>query len=110
MKLDINDLTLGQIKELVGHFNGKSDHPYQIGKAYFIRTVTMHHIGIIRKVLDNEIIMSDASWIADSGRFSDCLMTGELNEVEPFPDEVIVGRNAIIDATIWNHPLPRNKK
>lgn len=110
MKIDINDLTLGQIKELTCGLNKKPDNPYEIGKAYFIRTVTMHHIGIIEKVLDNEIILSSACWVADSGRFHDALKEGTLMEVEPFIDNVIVGRNAIIDATLWSHDLPRSQK
>lgn len=85
-------------------------HPFIIGKAYFIRTVTMHHIGIVEEVFDKEIKMSGVSWIADSGRLYDALNTGSLNEVEPFLDDVIVGRGAIVDATFWRHDLPRKQK
>lgn len=109
MKIDINDLTLGQIKELTSNIN-KSEHPYEIGKAYFIRTVTMNHIGVIEKVFDNEIVLSSASWIADSGRFHNALRDGTLSEVEPFIGNVIVGRNAIIDVSCWSHDLPRAQK
>lgn len=55
-------------------------------------------------------MLSDASWIADTGRFSVALVKGELNEVEPFPASVIVGRSGIIDCTRWSHDLPRNVK
>jgi hypothetical protein len=110
MKIDINDLTLGQIKELALNLNNKSAHPYEIGKAYFIRTVTMYHIGILKKVFDNELILSNASWIPDSGRFHDALKNGEVNEVEPFIGDIIVSRNAIIDVSFWNHEVPSKQK
>lgn len=55
--------------------------------------------GIIVRVTDHEIVMKDAAWIADTGRFSDAVAKAEFGEVEPFPDgEVIVGRAAVIDA------------
>lgn len=76
-----------------------------IGKAYFIRTVTMHVIGKLEKITDKELVLSSASWIADSGRFHDALKTGDLCEVEPFINDIIVNRNSIIDATEWTHSI-----
>jgi hypothetical protein len=69
-------------------------------------------IGIIKAVGDKEIILSEASWIADTGRYHDALKGGpsKLNEVEPYLDDVIIGRGAVIDATIWGHKLPRGQK
>ena len=89
------------------------NHPFQIDKNYLIRTVTMIQIGKLTHVFDHELVLEDASWIADTGRFSETLMKGEdhLNEVEPFPNgPVIVGRGAIIDMCIWNFALPREMK
>ena len=80
--------------------------PWVVGEAYFIRTVTMHHVGRLVWVGPQELVLEGASWVADSGRFHDALMKGKLNEVEPFPLPVIIGRNAIVDATRWTHPLP----
>lgn len=90
----------------------QTDHPYEIGKNYFIRTVTHHHTGKLVKVTSQELVLVDAAWIADDGRFMNALRKGTLSEVEPFPEgkEVIVGRNAVIDATEWIHPLPRVQK
>ncbi len=110
MKININDLTIGQLKEL-SLFNQKgNEHPFEIGKTYFIRTVTMNHIGILKKVYDNELVLSDCSWIADSGRFHDALKSGNLNEIEPFIDDVIIGRNSIIDMTHYRHEVPKCQK
>ena len=87
------------------------NHFFKIGESYLIRTVTMIDIGRLEKVGDKELVLSSAAWIADTSRFSECLVTGKLGEVEPFPDgEVIIGRGAIIDAVIWTKPLPREVK
>jgi hypothetical protein len=74
-------------------------HPYVIGQHYLIRTVTMIDTGKVIRVTQQEIVLVDAAWIADTGRFSDALKSLEFSEVEPFPDgEVIIGRGAIVDA------------
>lgn len=113
----IDELTVKDLREIRQFFGNQkitkeSSHPFKIGKAYFIRTVTMIVVGKLEEVHESELVLSDASWIADSGRFSDALKGGEkkLNEVEPFFDDVIVGRSAIIDATIWAHDLPKIQK
>lgn len=111
--INIDDLTLGQIKQmqsLFGTSNASNEHPYEIGKLYFIRTVTMHLIGKLEWVGNQELKLSQASWIADSGRFHDAIKTGKLNEVEPFINPVIVGRGSIVDITEWTHKLPMEQK
>ena len=88
------------------------EHPYTLNENYFIRTVTFHYTGKLIEVYPNELVLKDASWIPDDGRFADALQTGDFNEVEPYPCEenVIIGRGAIIDATIFNHALPQKQK
>lgn len=81
-----------------------------VGERVFVRTVTMHYTGRLVSFDPDSIVLSDAAWIADSGRFHDALTTGKLNEVEPFLDDVIVGRGALVDITRWNHELPRTQK
>lgn len=90
----------------------ESLQPYEIGKAYLIRSVTHINIGIVKTVGDNEIILSSASWIADTGRYHDALKYGtdKLNEVEPYLDDVIINRSAVVDATIWRHSPPTEQK
>jgi hypothetical protein len=107
-KMDL--LTIKEIKQirtLLNSFGGPS-HPYQVGKNYFIRTVTHHLTGQLVKITLKELVLEKAAWIADDGRFHDALKTGILNEVEPFPqdEQVIVGRGALIDAVVWKHELP----
>jgi hypothetical protein len=84
--------------------------PWKVGTCYFIRTVTMFLVGRLVWFGDRELVLDQASWIADTGRFYDALSTGRLSEIEPFPRPVIVGRGSIIDATEWTHALPLVQK
>lgn len=110
--MDIESLTLKQIRELQNVIGKSAEtaHPYKVGENYLIRTVTMIQVGRLESVGDKELVLSSAAWIADTGRFYDALKTGKLNEVEPFLDEVIIGRGSIVDATIWTHKLPKEQK
>jgi len=85
-------------------------HPYTLGGKYLVRTVTMTLLGRLSAVYKKELVLNDASWVADTGRFSKALATGELNEVEPFMKDAIVSRNGIIDVTEWIHALPCDVK
>ncbi len=90
------------------------DHPYQIGKNYFIRTVTMAYVGRLIAVYDNELLLQNASWVADSGRFNEVFTKGLENssssEIEPYKDDVVVGRGAIVDASLYGFDLPTKEK
>lgn len=112
--MNIDDLTIKQARELVNIFTSDSNsgqsHSLEIDTKYLIRTVTMMYTGRLKRVTDSDLLLSDAAWIADSGRYADALEEGTLNEVEPYPDEVIVSRAAIVDCAIWSHDLPREQK
>lgn len=90
----------------------KRRHPYSVGKNYFLRTVTHHLTGTLVWVGRQELVLVDAAWIADDGRFADAFKTGQFKEVEPYPsdEEVIVGRGSLIDGIQWKFPLPRDQK
>ena len=73
---------------------------FYIGKKYFIRTVTMHLTGELVHVSRQELVLKNAAWIADSGRFNITIRDiSNAGEVEPFENPVIVGRGSIVDAT-----------
>ena len=110
--MNINDLTIGQLKEINKLITREAGlmQPFEIGKAYLIRTVTHIDIGIVEAVGDKEIVLSQCSWIADTGRYHNALKDGTLSEVEPYVSDVILGRGAIIDATRWLHDLPLVQK
>lgn len=104
----IDSLTYAELRNIAALFTDSKPscspvlgkpHPYELGKHYLIRTVTMIDTGRVVTVTETEIILEDAAWVADTGRFSAALNTSEFNEVEPFPDgQVIVNRAAVIDA------------
>jgi hypothetical protein len=80
--------------------------PWRVGRAYLIRTVTYFVLGRLTAVYEHELVLEEASWVADTGRFHECLKTGKLAEVEPFVSPVIVGRSSVCDSTEWTHALP----
>jgi len=87
------------------------EHPYAIGKNYFFRSVTHYYTGKLLAVYEHELVIENAAWVADTGRFGQMLKTGSLKEVEPYPDgEVVLGRGALVDAIVITFPLPRDTK
>lgn len=125
--MSLDALTLGGLKELLSLCgitnlslastpttttiaNNRAEHPYKIGAVYLIRTVTMIDVGRLVEVTAQELVLEDAAWIADTGRFADALRACEFGEVEPFLDgRVIVGRGALIDATEIAHVVRTQK-
>lgn len=85
------------------------DNSLKVGQNYFIRTVTYHSTGMLESITETDLVLRDAAWIADSGRFYDAMRTGTLAEVEPLPDVLIISRGAIVDVIPWDHPLPREQ-
>ena len=79
------------------------------GGKWFFRTVTYHMLGKVRKVLGNWAFLDDASWVADSGRFTQAIKDGELSEVEPV-GEALINLNTVTDAFPWRHKLPSEQK
>jgi len=98
----VQDVPLMQPKERKG--------AWTIGECYLIRTVTMMDVGRLTYLDDKFMVLAEASWVADSGRFHDAVTTGKLNEVEPFDDEAIIALGAIVDAVVWKSPLPKAQK
>lgn len=114
--MDIKDITIGQALELLKVFGAaatqqpQSPSPFQVGKIYLIRTGTMIDTGRVVEVTPQWIVLEDAAWIAETGRFSDSLKSCEFGEVEPFPDgRVIIGAGSITDACEI-HTAPRSQK
>ena len=83
--------------------------PFEIGKAYLIRTVTYHQVGILKDIQGDFLIFKDASWVADSGRFSECLSKGVFNEIE-YVGPMLINKTAIVDAFPWENKVPKETK
>jgi hypothetical protein len=80
-----------------------------VGKKWFIRTVTYHLVGNIKKRVGNFFVLEDATVVFDSGRFMNAIKEGTLSEVEPV-GEALVHTNAITDMFPWKHNLPTEQK
>jgi hypothetical protein len=78
---------------------------FERGNKVFLRTVTYHHVGEVVKLEDGFLHLKDASWVADSGRFSVALEEGSLSEVELVGD-VAVNLSTVVDVFPWEHDLP----
>lgn len=84
--------------------------PYPVGSAVIVRTVTHYYTGRITEARDGFLILEDAAWVADTGRWSKALTDGVLTEVEPFPAGCAISCGAIIDVSPWSHALPLQVK
>jgi len=88
----------------------KLEIPFEIGKAYFIRTVTYFATGKVKAIVGQFLVLDEAAWIADTGRFRDAIVKGVLNEVEPVDGDMYLNVQSITDAFPWTHKLPREQK
>lgn len=98
---DVDYIRKDSVPEVIAYKPSAETGPWEIGKPYFIRTVTMALHGTLVDVTAQELVLYNAAWIADTGRFSSFVnRKTEPGEVEPFPRgaNVIVGRGALIDA------------
>lgn len=80
---------------------------WETGKDYVVRTVTMIYLGNLKAVNNNELLLEDCAWIPDTSRWSEFLDGKKPNEMEPYKNDVIIGRQAILDATIMDKKLKR---
>ena len=97
------ELSVSDFRQLLGQDVPLSFEPWQLGSWYLIRTVTMTLHGRLSFVGPSELMLEEAAWIADTGRFHDALKDpSKISEAEPFVNPAIVGRGAIVDATEWN--------
>lgn len=72
-----------------------------------VHTPTMYWSGRIVSQEADSIILEDAAWIADTGRYADAFETGRFNEVEPVPGRVVIYKGPGVVVVEWPHPLPR---
>lgn len=109
--MDIDKLTLGEVKQIASMVGKGCDScAYRVGDKVLIRTVTMTQTGRIVEITPGELVLEDAAWIGDTGRFHVALRDGVLSEIEPADGRCIVPRTAIVDVWEWRHDLPREAK
>ena len=82
---------------------------FKVGKSYLFRTVTYHLVGKVESIKGKFLVLKDASWVADSGRFMNAIKEGTLKEVEPV-GTAYLNTDTVVDAFPWNHALPKEQK
>ena len=115
MKLD--ELTIGEVKQLLALVNQSpitsscTTGAWQLGQNYLILVAGTFYTGRLVGVDRYELVLEDASWVADTGRFAEALAKGVVTDVEPCPaGQTLLGRGAMIAAFRWTHDLPRTVK
>ena len=109
------ELNLKDLKELLNSGDKNkccsNEHPYKLNENYLIRTITMIYTGNLIKVLDQELVLIKAAWIPETEQWNKTVAESIFKEVEMYPTncEVIIGRSAILDATIISK-LPSDSK
>lgn len=103
---------LALIKALIDDNTSLSNDslPVSIGEKYFVRTVTHYMVGKLEEVRGGFLVFSNASWIADTGRFADFLKEGEANEVEPVKGLYRIAIGSVVDIFDFPHTLPSKQK
>jgi len=112
--MNTDDLTIKEAKEISKMFGSGNvttkTMPFKIGKKYLFRTVTHIDVGMVVDIVGDFVVIEQASWIADTGRFHDCLLNGSFGEIEPYPNQAFVNTSALVDAAPWDHVLPTSQK
>lgn len=108
--MNINNLTFGDLKKIAGTFQISKTHSIPVGEKVFIRGVTCYYTGRVKSVTDYDLVLEEAAWIAQTGRFSAFLNEGRLEEVEPYPGDVIISLGSICEVSLWKFDLPREVK
>ena len=112
--LEISDETFEKIKDQLSEedYTEIDDLSDFVGKKVFMRTVTYHLVGKVKKQVGKFWLLTDASWVADSKRFSDFIKNGVVNEepeIEPV-GEVLVNIDSVVDLYEWKHKLPNKQQ
>lgn len=83
---------------------------FVVGETILIRTVTYAAIGKVEAFNSTFVwLKAGAGWLADSGRYSKALETGEVDEFEACNGPRRIGIGAIVDVACWDHAIPDTK-
>ena len=86
---------------------GSTECFWEIGKDYVVRTVTMIYLGNLKALNHQELLLGNVAWIPDTSRWSEFLKGARPNEMEPYVNDVIVGRGSLLDATEMSQKIAR---
>lgn len=111
--MNLDKMTIGEAKQLANLFGGTPQQkplPFKVGEKYMIRGVTNYMLGEVREIVGDFLVLDNASWVADTGKFSEALEKGTLSEVERVPNGTIINTGSICDAQPWLLDLPTETK
>lgn len=110
--IEISDETFEKLKDQLcadGAMKEISNYEDLIGSKWLFRTVTLYSLGEVKKVVGRFVYLKNASWIADTGKFSDCLKNGTIDANE-YVGDVFVNMDTVVDFFPWKHDLPKTTK
>ena len=94
------ELSLKEIKELIGSDFKVNPFSRWYKKNVFIRSVTHHYTGVVSELIGESCaVLEKAAWIADDGRLQDALEKSTFSEVELYKNSVGINWGAVIDIT-----------
>jgi len=113
----MNDKILTKLLELAVQDSSKTSDEcaFEVGESYFIRTVSYFFVGTVDNIKGGFLIMKDVSCVFDTGRYSDSVKDGKLeelssSEIEPLPNGTGVAIESITDFSPWAYKLPKKQK
>ena len=109
--IEVSDETYAKIKDQLTDDESVDVSSFDdlVGKKWFFRTVTYHMLGKVKRVIGGVVELECASWVADSGRFTQFVKDGTVNEVEPV-GQWFVNLDTVTDFGPWKHALPTKQK
>lgn len=96
--MNITELTIGQAREIAAMPTSTQpvSNPYKLGQAYLVETVTKFFTGRLMAIHAGELVLTEAAWIADTGRYMQAIASGEFSEVEPITGPIVINRGSIV--------------
>ena len=79
--------------------------PFAVGNNVFLLGSTNYFIGKVVAIGDDEVVLSDCSWVADVV-MDEALQHGKLRESRYLGVTCSVPRGTVSVVFPWNHPLP----
>lgn len=101
-----------KLVEVVGETKqATAQYPIEVGKAYFFRTVTYHMLGRVKSTTGSFVLLENAVYVADSGRFGEAIKGDiELNELEHLGQDWTVNMDSVSDFGEWKHDIPSSSR
>jgi hypothetical protein len=109
--IEISEETFEKLKDqlLADGCKEVSNYEDLVGEKWYFRTVTYHTVGKVKKIVGRFAYLTEASWVADSGRFMNAIKDGTLDEVEPV-GICFINLDTVVDFFPWKHKLPTDQK